>query len=73
MSDGRRKKTYSPEEAMDNLSYCSFFKQFVGWISGHDELFVSIYVGVGWISGHDELFVSIYVGFTKVHSKIILQ
>jgi hypothetical protein len=41
MSDGRKKKAYTPEEPMDHISYCSNFKQFVGWITGGDELFVS--------------------------------
>lgn len=41
LSDGRKKKSYYPEEAMDHISYCGHFKQFVGWITGGDELFVS--------------------------------
>ena len=41
MSDGRKKKAYAPEEPMDHISYCSNFKQFVGRMTGGDELFVS--------------------------------
>ncbi|WAR11385.1 WDR97-like protein [Mya arenaria] len=40
MSDGRRKKTYTLEEPMDNISYCLHFRQYVGWITGEDELFL---------------------------------
>ncbi|XP_053401290.1 WD repeat-containing protein 97-like isoform X3 [Mercenaria mercenaria] len=40
LSDGRKKKTYTPEEPMDHISYCSSYKQYVGWITGGDELFL---------------------------------
>ncbi|XP_052231228.1 WD repeat-containing protein 97-like isoform X3 [Dreissena polymorpha] len=40
MSDGRKKKTYALEEPMDHVSYCPAFRQFVGWITGEDELFL---------------------------------
>jgi len=42
LSDGRKSKTYGLEEPVDNIAHCPHFKQFVGWISGEDELFVSI-------------------------------
>ena len=40
MEDGRKKETYKPEEPLDNIVYCRHTKQFVGWITGQDELFV---------------------------------
>ena len=40
MSDGRKKKTYATEEPMDKIAYCGYYKQYVGWFSDGDELFV---------------------------------
>ena len=41
LADGRKKKTYTPEEPMDHISYCSLIQQYVGWSTDGDELFVS--------------------------------
>lgn len=41
LEDGRKKATYTPEETMDTIIYCSQSNQFVGYTKGDDELFVS--------------------------------
>ncbi|KAL4234275.1 hypothetical protein ACF0H5_005926 [Mactra antiquata] len=40
MADGRKKRTYAIEEQMDHISYCPHFRQFVGWCTGGDEVFL---------------------------------
>lgn len=42
LEDGRKKCSYNPEEPIDNIEYCSQTSQFVGWVSGEDEIFVSL-------------------------------
>ena len=44
LEDGRKKATYTPEETMDTIIYCSHSNQFVGYTKGDDELFVSGYI-----------------------------
>lgn len=41
--DGRKKATFTPEETMDTIIYCSHSNQFVGYTKGDDELFVSAF------------------------------
>lgn len=38
--DGRKKATFTPEETMDTIIYCSHSNQFVGYTKGDDELFL---------------------------------
>ncbi|XP_033754622.1 WD repeat-containing protein 97-like isoform X2 [Pecten maximus] len=40
LEDGRKKESYIPEEPIDNLVHCKHTKQYVGWISEQDELFL---------------------------------
>ncbi|XP_048765698.2 WD repeat-containing protein 97-like isoform X2 [Ostrea edulis] len=40
LEDGRKKATYTPEETMDTIIYCSQSNQFVGYTKGDDELFL---------------------------------
>ncbi|OWF56397.1 WD repeat-containing protein [Mizuhopecten yessoensis] len=40
LEDGRKKESYIPEEPIDNLVYCKHTKQYVGWITDQDEIFL---------------------------------